>query len=122
MLLGCYVSVSRAQELYIHLHAVYTEKTDSNYKPSNVKKRVSVFESNLLGIYMHTHATFSMKCLDFQAPAGMSTAHLYTYSSSSPQLATAANDPNISQVSSSKDQVQVLHIGALNLKCHKTRV
>lgn len=35
----------------------------------------------------------------FQAPAGMTTAHLYTYSSSSPQLATAANDLSISQVS-----------------------
>ncbi|XP_048781404.2 liprin-alpha-1-like isoform X3 [Ostrea edulis] len=37
------------------------------------------------------------------APAGMSTAHLYTYSSSSPQLATAANDPNISQMYSRDD-------------------
>ncbi|KAJ8299218.1 hypothetical protein KUTeg_023278 [Tegillarca granosa] len=32
------------------------------------------------------------------APAGMSTSHLYTYSSSSPQLATAAVDHTVTQV------------------------
>nr|XP_022324913.1 liprin-alpha-1-like isoform X7 [Crassostrea virginica] len=37
------------------------------------------------------------------APAGMTTAHLYTYSSSSPQLATAANDHSISQMYSRDD-------------------
>uniref|UniRef100_K1R1P0 Liprin-alpha-1 n=1 Tax=Magallana gigas TaxID=29159 RepID=K1R1P0_MAGGI len=37
------------------------------------------------------------------APAGMTTAHLYTYSSSSPQLATAANDLSISQMYSRDD-------------------
>ncbi|XP_061181400.1 liprin-alpha-1-like isoform X2 [Saccostrea echinata] len=41
--------------------------------------------------------------LESRAPAGMSTAHLYTYSSSSPQLATAANENNISQMYSRDD-------------------
>ncbi|KAK3102611.1 hypothetical protein FSP39_012641 [Pinctada imbricata] len=37
------------------------------------------------------------------APAGMSTSHLYTYSSSSPQLATAANEASINQQYSRDD-------------------
>nr|XP_022324919.1 liprin-alpha-1-like isoform X8 [Crassostrea virginica] len=41
--------------------------------------------------------------LESRAPAGMTTAHLYTYSSSSPQLATAANDHSISQMYSRDD-------------------
>lgn len=41
--------------------------------------------------------------LESRAPAGMTTAHLYTYSSSSPQLATAANDLSISQMYSRDD-------------------
>ncbi|XP_062585960.1 liprin-alpha-1-like isoform X3 [Saccostrea cucullata] len=41
--------------------------------------------------------------LESRAPAGMSTAHLYTYSSSSPQLATAANENNIAQMYSRDD-------------------
>lgn len=41
--------------------------------------------------------------LESRAPAGMTTAHLYTFSSSSPQLATAANDLSISQMYSRDD-------------------
>ncbi|XP_062585959.1 liprin-alpha-1-like isoform X2 [Saccostrea cucullata] len=55
-----------------------------------------------------TPTTRSLQTRDYlqkyhTAPAGMSTAHLYTYSSSSPQLATAANENNIAQMYSRDD-------------------
>ncbi|XP_069132234.1 liprin-alpha-1-like isoform X5 [Argopecten irradians] len=45
--------------------------------------------------------------LESRAPAGMSTSHLYTYSSSSPQLATTAADGAVNQPQYSRDDTAI---------------
>ncbi|VDI80664.1 Hypothetical predicted protein [Mytilus galloprovincialis] len=57
--------------------------------------------------------------LESRAPAGMSASHLYTYSSSSPQLATATTAESINQQQYSRDDSAV-NEEAMTIKCESS--